>query len=403
MAQSKAASESLSGAVVADCTERSIHEASSNIAVYLTTGNHQMKKVSLLLSLVVTALLTVSTSANAAEWGLKEGTPELKSAGALAFGPDGILFVGDTKAATVYAIATGDNKGKAKGVKHDVSGLSKLVADELHATGDVKINDLAVNASSGSVYLSVTEGGNPAVVRVDAAGKVSAVSLKNVAFSKVALPNPPEDKVVRRGRRERNARDDSITDIAYVDGRLIVSGLSSTSAPSTVHEIAFPFVETDSGSSVEIYHGAHGKREDYSAIRTFVPFNINGKPNLLAAYVCTPLVRFPLDSLKPGKKAQGTTVAELGNRNRPLDMIVYEKDGADYILLTNSARGVMKIGTEEVATADINERISGTAGQSYETIAELQNVEQLDRLDEGHAVILVASDAGSSLKTIALP
>ena len=362
-----------------------------------------MKKVSLLLSLVVTAILTIGASAEAAEWGLKKGTPELKSAGSLAFGPDGILLVGDTKAAAIYAIATGDNKGKAKGVKHDVSGLGKLVASELHAAGNVTINDMAVNAWSGNVYLSVTESRKPAVVRVDAKGHVSAVSLKDVAYSMVALPNPPEDKVVRRGRRERNARNDSITDIAYVDGRVIVSGLTSASASSSVHEIAFPFVETDSGSSVEIYHGAHGKREDYSAIRTFVPFNINGKPNLLAAYVCTPLVRFPLDSLKPGQKAQGTTVAELGNRNRPLDMIVYEKDGADFILLTNSARGVMKIGTQQVATADITERISGTAGQSYETISDLKNVVQLDRLDEGHAVILVASDAGSALKTIALP
>lgn len=365
-----------------------------------------MRKSTLLFSLAAAAVLAGSTSVSAAEWGLKEGKAELKSAGPLTFGPDGILLVGDTKAASVVAIATGDNEGKAKGVKHDVAGLSKLVAEELHASG-VTINDLAVNAWSGNVYLSVTSGkgadAQPAIVRVDAKGKVSALSLDNVAHAMVALPNPPEDKVVRRGRRESNARNDSITDLAYVDGRVIVSGLSKAGSPSTIHEIAFPFVETDAGSSVEIYHGAHGKREDYSAIRTFVPFNINGKPNLLAAYVCTPLVRFPLDSLKPGQKAQGTTVAELGNRNRPLDMIVYEKDGQDFILLTNSARGVMKIGTEDVATADINERISGTAGQSYETVAELQNVVQLDRLDEGHAVILVEVDGSHRLQTIALP
>lgn len=367
-----------------------------------------MRKPTLLLSLAAAAVFSGTTVGVAAEWGLKEGTPALKSAGSLVFGPDGILFVGDAKSAAVFAIATGDNAGKAKGVKHKVDGLNTKIAKVLkRSAADLTINDLAVNSWSGNVYLSVSKGSGektlPAIVRVDALGKVSEVALDKVAFAMVSLPNPPEDKLVKRGRRSSNARNDSITDLAYIDGRVIVSGLTSGASPSTIHEIAFPFVETDSGSSVEIYHGAHGKREDYSAIRTFVPFNINGKPNLLAAYVCTPLVRFPLDSLKSGQKVQGTTVAELGNRNRPLDMIVYEKGGKDFLLLINSARGVMKIGTEAVASADITERISGTAGQSYETVAEPKNVVQLDRLDDDHAVILVQTDAGQNLHTIPLP
>ena len=41
---------------------------------------------------------------------LKSGEFELKSAGPLAFGPEGILFVGDPQAAAIYAIDTGDNK-----------------------------------------------------------------------------------------------------------------------------------------------------------------------------------------------------------------------------------------------------------------------------------------------------
>ena len=45
-------------------------------------------------------------------FGLKEGKAELQSAGPMAFGPNGILFVGDTKAATVYAIDTQDKSGE---------------------------------------------------------------------------------------------------------------------------------------------------------------------------------------------------------------------------------------------------------------------------------------------------
>ena len=39
--------------------------------------------------------------------------------------------------------------------------------------------------------------------------------------------------------------------------------------------------------------------------------NINGEPSLLAGFVCTPLVRFPVNSLKSSEKTRGTTVAEL--------------------------------------------------------------------------------------------
>ena len=128
---------------------------------------------------------------------------------------------------------------------------------------------------------------------------------------------------------------------------------------------------------------------------------------MLAAYVCTPLVRFPLGELKAGEKFRGTTVAELGNRNRPLDMIVYQQDGKDYLLLSNSARGVMKISTEKIARKEgITKPVGGggKAGQTYETIDELQGTVQLDRLNEDNAIVLVQSEGGAqNLRTIALP
>ena len=128
---------------------------------------------------------------------------------------------------------------------------------------------------------------------------------------------------------------------------------------------------------------------------------------MLAAYTCTPLVMFPVGALKPGSHIKGTTVAVLGNRNRPLDMVVYEKDGKDYLLLTNSSRGVMKIKTEGMGKMEgITEKVSGGGkrGLPYETITALKGVQQLDRLDETRALILVRSESGSlDLKATALP
>jgi hypothetical protein len=348
-----------------------------------------------------------------ADWGLKEGNPGIKSAGALAFGPDGILFVGDSKSATIFAIDTADNKAERNKVSVKLDGLNKELAKLLGAPADqITINDLATNPLSGNVYLSVTKGkgadAKPAIVKVNSESKLSEVGLEKIAFQKVGLPNPPEDKEVTRGNRTMNLRDDAITDLAYAEGKVFASGLATGGpSPSSVHQVAFPFAEGLTGSSVEIYHGAHGKVEDYAAIRTFIPMNINGQPTLLAGFVCTPLVRIPINEMKSAEKTRGTTVAELGNRNRPLDMIAYQKNGKDFLLLSNSARGVMKISTENISRPEgITEPVKdgNTAGQPYETIKELNGVVQLDKLNDENIVVIVLSDAGSQdLKTVPLP
>jgi len=102
------------------------------------------------------------------------------------------------------------------------------------------------------------------------------------------------------------------------------------------------------GTNVEIYHGSHGRFETNAPVRTFVPHRIDGDPHILAAYTCTPLVKIPLYSLKPASKVTGTTIAELGGRNRPLDMVVYRKDGKEFILMNNSSRGVMKLPADKL-------------------------------------------------------
>jgi len=372
-----------------------------------------MKRPGLLmlcLTVLCMAVLLVLNAgyAHAADWGLKKGTPNIRQAGPLAFGPDGVLFVGDPEVAAVFALDTGDGKAKATSV--NVDGIEKKIANQLESKS-VQISDMVVNPESGKVYFSVTSKHDgkqtPAIVSVDAAGNVGQLNLESIAFSKVELPDAPDDKPVTIRGRKRNLRNQAITDLAYVDSIVLVSGLSKGSAPSTVREIAFPFRKADPGANIEIFHGAHGRVEDYAAPSTIVPFNINGEPNVLAGFTCTPLVKFPISELTSGKKTRGTTVAELGNRNRPLDMIVYQKDGKDFLLMANSTRGVMKISTENIERKEgIQERVGGggTAGQTYDTIAELKNVVQLDKLNDQNAVILIKQENGAyDLQTIPLP
>ena len=363
---------------------------------------------------ILTPLLLVFVGfsmVHAANWtaGMKEGNPALKSAGPLAFGPEGILFVADTKGAAVVAIATGDTKASgAKAVK--VEGINQKVAGLLGSTADtILINDMVVNPASHNVYLAVSRGrgpdATPVLVRVKGGGELEVVSLDKVKFSRGELPDAPIDGVVGQDNRQSNPRQESITDVAFFQDRVLIAGMSNEEFASTLRAIPFPFQTVANGTSVEIYHGAHGKFETRSPVRTFVPFKIGNEPHLLAAYQCTPLVQFPINELKPGAKIKGKTIAELGNRNRPLDMIVYQKGGKDFLLLANSSRGIMKISTDSIEKAEsITERVADKKGQPYETIEGWKGVDQLDLLDAQNAVVVRRGEGGSlNLESLALP
>jgi hypothetical protein len=366
-----------------------------------------MKTPSLLAASLGLALL--AGAASAANWtaGMTEGKVALKSAGPITFGPDGILFIADTKSAAIVAIATGDTKaGAGKAVK--VDGINTKVAALLGTAADqILIADLAVNPASQTPYLAVTRGrgagATPVLVRVKGDGSLEVVSLDKVKHARAELPDAPVEGVQGDGKKQSNPRQESITDLAFLEDRVLVAGLSNEEFSSTLRAIPFPFQKIANGTSVEIYHGAHGKFETRSPIRTFVPFMVGKEPQLLAAYTCTPLVQFPISELKPGAKIKGKTIAELGNRNRPLDMIVYKKDGKDWLLLANSARGVMKITTDDMVNAEsITTPVPGIKGTKYETIEAWKGVEQLDKLDANNALVIRKGE-GDALNLESLP
>jgi hypothetical protein len=339
----------------------------------------------------------------------KKGKAELKSAGPLAFGPEGILFAGDTLGAAIFAFDTGDRGPREKSGARELKAVDGQVAALLGTTPrEVQIQDLAVNPASGGIYLSVARGrgpkAEPAIIRVNAEGKLALLDLDAIGFLKAELPDAPGPAAVERGNE--SLRLESITDLAYAGGRVLVAGLSNEEFASTLRSIPFPFEGNLKGTSVEIYHGAHGRFETRSPVRTFVPYEIAGEPHLLAAYTCTPLVKFPLKELKPGVHLKGTTIAELGNRNRPLDMIAYKKEGKDFLLLANNNRGIMRIAAEALEGAGpIETHVrQGTKGVPYETIEGWKGIEQLDRLDDKHALVLRREEDGAlRLETLPLP
>lgn len=331
--------------------------------------------------------------------GMKAGTPTFKSISALGFGPGGTLLIGDSTAGTVTAVAT-DDTTPAKGGEIALAKIDAKLADLLGVKADqIAITDVKVNPASGNAFVSATRGkgpsASPVVFKVTRDGQVAEFGLKDVKFSQITLPNATEKN-----------RAEAITAIGFAGGKVIVAGLSNEEFASTLRAIPYPFEKGGETSGIKIFHGAHGKFETQAPVRTFTSTEINGEPYILAAYTCTPLVKIPLKDLKPGAKVDGVTIAELGNRNRPIDMVPYTKDGKAFLLMANSARGVMKITADGFAAAEaITARPKGeTAGVPYETVKELKGVQQMDKLDDTHAVILVKADDGSlNLSTIVLP
>ncbi len=346
--------------------------------------------------------------------------PAPSSIGPLTFSPDGTLFVADTIGAAVYAIDLGTLSQSASAGAKNVPALDQRIAGLLGTdVREMVITDLAIHPRSRNAFVSVMRGQGkaavPVLVRVDGAGGIAVVSLQGLKFTRAALPNPPaaadfqspfQMDIVQAGNEyvHKNPRVQTITDMAFVDGRLYLAGLSNEEFNSTLRSIAYPFAKVDQGANVEIYHGNHGQVETRSPVYTFVPFKINNEAHLIAGYLCTPLVKFPLSSLKPGAKVRGTTIAELGNRNRPLDMVLYTKGGKDFLLMSNNSRGVMKIPADTFASAaPITSKIE-VGGVPYETIKGMKGIEQLDLLDPQHSIVLARADTGAlNLEIVPLP
>ena len=336
---------------------------------------------------------------------LTAGKADLKSAGALTFGPDGVLFVGDSIGGAIVALDTND-KTPVKTAAVNVQGLNQKIAGLVGVMPDqILINDVAVNPISKNVYVSAARGRGPdavaLVVKVEPSGKVTPLSLDNIPHASVALVDAPADNPTAR----QNPRTTTITDMEFINGNLLVTGMSNEEWNSALRSIPYPFNNAGKGTQLQIWHASHGRFETQAPVRTFVPYTLGGESYVLAAYTCTPLVKIPMSALKPGAQVKGVTIADLGSGNQPLDMVPYQKDGHAYILIANTSYGVVKLHADTLATDKPidSPTVVDVAGAPYDKITTLTNVQHLAQVDDGHALVVSTASGAVNLQTIALP
>jgi len=357
------------------------------------------------LGITSALLLAIAIVPAGAETVTADVGPQFQSIGPLAFGPGGVLLAADNKAARIYAIELGDHASGKMGAK-DIAGIDSKIASMLGTDArEISVMDLAIEPKSKNAFLAAHRGegasAKAVLLRVDGDGKLDVISLDKLKYTAVDIGNAPKADPGAR----RDPRAATVTDMVYMDGRVFIAGLSNEEFASKLRSVKYPFQSVDDGTSVEIYHGAHGQWETRSPVYTFVPYEIDDEPHLIAGYLCTPLVKFPVAKLAAGEKLVGTTIAELGNRNRPLDMVVYSKGGKDFILMSNTSRGVMKIATENFGSQEgITSEVADKAGVTYDTITSMTGIEQLDLYDDEHSIVISRSDSGAlNLEKVALP
>jgi hypothetical protein len=352
----------------------------------------------------------VSTApAAAGAYGLVEGTPAMKSAGALAFGPGSVLFIGDTAGAMVHAIDLQDTATDASADKIEILDIDKKIAAVLGTTADdILIRDMKVHRLSQHVYFSVQRGRGtttePALIRASRDGKVERVPLTGVQYASAALANAPApDAKTPWGEPSRRL---SITELTFVDQDVFVAGLSNEQFASDLRRIKFPFTNQISNTTIEIFHTSHDRYETHAPITAFLPVKLKGVPTLLAGYGCAPLATFPIDALKDRAHVRGQTLAELGGGNRPIDMITFTRKGKPVIIVANSDRTLMRINAEDLEKAQpLTKGVEDAyvaAGAPYQALS-IVGVLQMDDLNADHAIVLKRDIERGTLDLRSLP
>jgi hypothetical protein len=359
-------------------------------------------------------------------------TSTLLSAGPVLFAPEfsadavAVLFAADIARATIFAFELPPELPATDGAVVNVDQLGSKVASLLGVErDDAVIRGLTVHPVSHAVYLSVARGrgpeAGPALVRVGVDGELSIVEVDDLPVTSFELDDAPavdDERVdawldgteassqpmeihgVTLNIARVPAQRSTITDMAWVDGTLFVAGLSNEEFSSRLRQLKYPFDGSATETSVEIFHVDHGKYETQSPIRALTSFAAGS--SILASYTCTPVVQFSFDQLRGEGLVRGRTVAELGPMNQPFSIVSYEKDGEEFLLVSNTRHPLLKIPAAAIASQDaLSVPLSEpdhSLGVPREELAQ-PGVTWMAALDRGSVVVIQHDDGDTNLRT----
>lgn len=339
------------------------------------------------LAIAVACCLSAAVNASAAD---------IKSISRLSTGPKNVLFVADWKTARVHAIALPEAAQKPAGTAFNIFDLEALLSKQVGGA-KITVEDMVARPGTAEVYVAISYGAakEPALFVIASDQKAHRVDLKAAKSTSMALRDAPTTDY--KFWRDAPERSFTVTDMKWRDGELFIAGLSNQDFASTLRRVKFPFDSQQSITSVAIYHTGHNLIETRAPIRAMSFATWGGKPYLVAAYTCTPIVTIPLDELKDGAHIRGKTIAELGYGNTPAGLIAYTKTDQgkteDLLMLVNFGRGASVIPVSQVQAASTRPGIEtpvpfGQIAGLDAMPAPLVGAMRIDNLDEKSFIVV---------------
>ena len=368
------------------------------------------------LSLWLLGALTLALNGNVLAGKVIEkastGSPELKSINVINFAPEGVLLIGDGRGGQIVAVETGDTKWQTGEFKTLVNIDHQLAARIGAPPKGIEIIDMAVNPASGVAYIATRKQDDKSsiVFTVTPAGKIGLLNLDQARYVRIKLTT---DK----------ASVSLITDVAWAGTQIVAAARSNETFSSKIFSISAPLSKETAGQvfSAETYHVSHGRWETKAPMSALMPIKEKDATYIVGAFSCTPVVKYRIDSIKPGATVKGSSMIELGSGNRPLDMFAYEKDGKPFVLANTfrfhharkpfgpSPYWTVKFQQGLLAGEDaVNEKAVRRLKAAYqpatdkiEMVEAYHGVMQMDRLGSTHT--LAVRDTGKGLELVALP
>jgi hypothetical protein len=322
---------------------------------------------------------TLATSAHA-QGKAPSATSRIRSISAMTMTKDGKLVVADWQAGQLHALEL-PVLAATKEAGFNVNDLSDRLGRAFAMDGaSIRITAMATHEPSQSAILALALGravDSPvALVIVDTKGNVRKIDVNTAIASSHTLAATSSEAKVWGAQPVRTF---TVTAIKQFGDELIVTGLANASFNSAVRRVAYPFTTTKTAtSSVEMYHAVHNQIETRAPVRAFSVIDVAGKPTMLAAYTCTPLVTIPMEQLQDGAKVRGKTIAELGFGNTPLDVvpfaITYKGKTSDWVLIANSAKSADLISLPEIVKAAQADGLSKPVNAPFDQFAGVKTI-----------------------------
>ncbi len=319
-----------------------------------------MKKSKVFVCNIVSVLILgiIGLTANAGAYPL--------SATILEFANENTLFIADSDGGQILAYKLPLAEPAKTSESYNLEGAGTKIAKFLGVDSRLlSYHDIAIHPVSKEVYISLSiqenEKRTPIVIRANQAGNFIKVDLKSLPNIVKKLTDTATDDV--KFWRDIPATTLNITDLDYVNGTLYVSSLSTGEFSSTLRKITYPFDNTSTTSSIEVYHTVHDQTETRAPIRAMTVLDLDGVETVVAAYTCTPLVTIPTSELTDSAHVKGKTIAELGYGNTPLDVIHFsasnqQQEMEDYVLVFHKERSADLIRVADLINANQKEGLS---------------------------------------------